>query len=75
MSDYCYFLSVFACLRGEVTMQQVIDTPECIFCHSNELELFYSKESGIIVQCDECGYSRVATNEHLDSEVITLLAG
>jgi uncharacterized Zn finger protein len=56
-------------------MQQVIDIPECIFCHSKELELFYSKESGLIVQCDECGYSRVATNEHLNSEVITMLAG
>ena len=56
-------------------MQQVIDIPECVFCHSKELELFYSKESGLIVQCDECGYSRVATNEHLDSEVITLIAG
>ncbi len=56
-------------------MQQVTDIPECVFCHSNELELFYSKVSGLIVQCDECGHSRVATNEHLDSEVITLLAG
>jgi Zn ribbon nucleic-acid-binding protein len=55
-------------------MQQVIDIPECVFCHSKALELFYSKESGLIVECDECGYSRVATNEHIDSEVITLLA-
>jgi DNA-directed RNA polymerase subunit M/transcription elongation factor TFIIS len=56
-------------------MQQVIDNPECIFCHSKELVLFYSKISGLVVQCQECGYCRTAANEHLDSEVITLLAG
>ncbi len=56
-------------------MQQVMDLPECIFCHSTELELFYSKASGMMVQCDECGYSSTATNEHLAAETITLLAG
>ena len=75
MSDYCYFLSVFACLRGEVTMQQVIDVPECDFCHSIELELLYNKTRGLLVQCEECGFSRVASNAHLDSDTITLLAG
>lgn len=56
-------------------MQRIIDYPECEFCHSQELELHYSKGSGLIVLCDECGYSRIATNEHLDSEEITMLVG
>jgi hypothetical protein len=60
--------------RGE-DMQQVSDFPECIFCHSSNLALYYSKASGLLVQCEECGYSSIATNAHIDSEEITLLAG
>jgi Zn ribbon nucleic-acid-binding protein len=56
-------------------MQQVIDIPECDFCHSIDLILFYDKPSGLIVQCAECGYSRVPANVHLSSDSITLLAG
>ncbi|MEI6220719.1 MAG: hypothetical protein WCP71_05375 [Actinomycetes bacterium] len=56
-------------------MQQVIDTPECSFCHSKELELFYAKTTGLMAQCIECGYSCAATNEHLSSSSINLLAG
>ena len=56
-------------------MQQVIDIPECSFCHSTELELFYTKESGLKVLCVECGFSLTAANEHLSSTTITLLAG
>lgn len=56
-------------------MQQVSDAPECNFCHSIELELLYNKDNGIFVHCSECGFSRLATNEHITSETITLLAG
>ena len=49
--------------------------PECTFCHSPELILFYTKASGLMVQCEECGYSSTAASEHLNSEEITLLAG
>ncbi|MCX6450791.1 MAG: hypothetical protein NTZ31_03690 [Actinobacteria bacterium] len=56
-------------------MQKVIDVPECDFCHSIELELLYNKTRGLLVQCEECGFSRVASNAHLDSDTITLLAG
>jgi len=48
--------------------------PECSFCHSVELELLYSKADGVNIQCIECGYSTVATNEHLSSEIIISLA-
>jgi hypothetical protein len=65
----------YACSRKEVAMQQVIDMPECSFCHSNELELFYAKANGLYVQCAECGFSATAANEHLASSTITLLAG
>ena len=56
-------------------MQQVIDIPECSFCHSTDLELYYAKESGLNVLCMECGFSSTAANEHLASTTITLLAG
>jgi len=56
-------------------MQEVIDTPECPFCHSCELELTYTKQSGLLVRCGECGYFAAAANEHIDSSTITLLAG
>jgi len=65
-----------SCLfRKGVKMQQVIDIPECDFCHSIDLVLFYDKPTGLIVQCAECGYSRVPANQHLSSNTITLLAG
>jgi hypothetical protein len=64
-----------ACFERRLTMQQVIDIPECDFCHSIDLTLFYDKPSGLIVQCAECGYSRVPANAHLSSDSITLLAG
>jgi len=63
-------------MRGRwVEMQQVLDTPECSFCHSKDLELFYGKATGLMVQCIECGFSFAATNEHLSSTSINLLAG
>jgi uncharacterized Zn finger protein len=49
-------------------------SPECSFCHSEELELFYSKASGLLVQCTECGLTSQASNEHLGSETISLMA-
>jgi len=52
-------------------MQQVIDIPECTICHSRELELFFNKGGGLYVQCDECGFSQIAANEHLSSDLIT----
>jgi len=56
-------------------MQQDYNTPECNFCHAKELEFLLNKESGLLVQCPECGYSRVALNSDIASEAITLLAG
>ena len=64
-----------ACSRKGVAMQQVNEMPECSFCHAQELELFYTKGSGLVVQCTECGFTSTATNEHLASHSITLLAG
>jgi len=49
-------------------------SPECSFCHSEELELFYSKASGLLVQCSECGLTSPASNEHVGSETINLIA-
>ena len=56
-------------------MEKTTDKPECAFCHSTDLELFYSKLVGLIVQCEECGYAKIATNEHLASDQVKLLAG
>ena len=62
-------------MRGRwIKMQQVLDTPECSFCNSKELELFYSKTTGLMAQCFECGFSCAATNEHLASTSINLIA-
>lgn len=49
-------------------MQQDYNTPECNFCHAKELEFLLNKESGLLVQCPECGYSRVALNSDIASE-------
>ncbi len=56
-------------------MQQVNELPECSFCHSHDLELFYAKGAGLVVQCTECGLTSTPANEHLASHTITLLAG
>ena len=56
-------------------MQQVNELPECNFCHSQDLELFYAKGAGLVVQCTECGLTSTPANEHLASHTITLLAG
>ncbi|MEI6649081.1 MAG: hypothetical protein WCO08_05495 [Actinomycetes bacterium] len=55
-------------------MQHILDTPECSFCHSEELQLFYGKSDGLMVQCVECGYSCSASDEHLASASISLVA-
>ena len=53
-------------------MQVDYPMPECNFCHSVNLELSYSRATGILVECGECGYCAPATNEHLESDVINL---
>ena len=55
-------------------MAKVLYYPECSICHSDDLELFYCKSGGLIVQCDECGNTAIARNEHLASDTITLQA-
>jgi len=55
-------------------MPNTLDIPECVFCHSQELKLFYSKSHGVLVECEECGFSSRAQNEHIDSNQISLLA-
>ena len=56
-------------------MQQLEILPECSFCHSQELELYYTKGTGLVVQCSECGLTARPSHEHLVSNTITLLAG
>jgi len=58
-----------------IAMQQLEILPECSFCHSQELELFYTKGTGLVVQCSECGLTARPSHEHLVSNTITLLAG
>jgi len=53
-------------------VQNIIEMPECNYCHSTSLELSYSKASGVIVECGECGYATKATNEHIESDVIVM---
>ena len=75
----CHHLTNFPglfCLFGKgEKMQQVTDIPECTVCHAKEMELFYSKSSGVMAYCIECGYSCVAANEHIHAEQINLLVG
>ena len=37
----------------------------CDFCHSGEFEIVSNPNYGFIVMCDECGYARGATLQHL----------
>lgn len=53
-------------------MQNIIEMPECNYCHSTSLELSYSTASGVIVECGECGFATKATNEHIESDVIVM---
>ena len=55
-------------------MEHVTEEAECVFCHSSELELLYNKTRGLLVRCEECGFSCVASNVHIDSDTIKVLA-
>ena len=40
------------------------EIPECQLCHSQELEIVINVEVGLVVLCDECGYSKNLNIQH-----------
>lgn len=41
------------------------DDVTCGFCHADDYEIVRSDTHGFIVLCNECGYARKATMQHL----------